>query len=462
MKRSILIGGGALGALVTAAVVAAVVTHRSADGPAGGWSDPVALAPAGLTDGVAAATSGDGTTTAVWGERRGSRWMLLSADRPLDGRWSAPVSIARVRPWHVRDVSVAVNSRGDAVVAFSYLNRSKGVQMASYRPSGGRWETPQAIAPVIAGGYAADAAIGTDGQALVAWSAQVGRIGEIAVARHADGHWSDSIDALDGGPISNAPVAAIGRSGEAIIAAIGSRDHSHPRPILRAARSAGSGEPWTPMRLADARVSGMVQPAVALSDAGRATLAWARPAHGATALVASSAMGETWSAPVELDRGPRDGVGNIAVQATPTGSVVAWSRWIVADSRVTTRLVQLDDRGAPGSVRTLDTFSIPPQRGPVHYRWIGPPAAPVVLASADAPRALWSRQVVREPVPEFEIRAAAAGAGGSWMNEGSVGAKAATSWPLSVGSFGGRTIAVWATLTDPNGGPIDVSVVEGR
>ncbi len=450
-----------LGVAVAVAVAVAalvIVVLRADDSPAG-WSAPVTLSPAGLVGSTESATSDDGTSVAVWSERSGGQWALMSAERPLGGRWSTPAPIVDSQLWRIRDISMAVNQRGDGVVAFAFWSRSRTVLLASVRPAGGRWGEPQVIAPVISGSYFPKAAIGQDGEAVVAWST-LGPRGAISVARRSSAGWSDPVAVLDTGDVFSTPELVVGPGGEAVLATSINRGSSaKPRLQLAVTRSEAAGALWRDMALPDPSVADSAQPTLAYDAQGRLNLMWARPARGATALVASRADGVDWSEASELDRGPVNGFGTVVAQPDAEGLVVAWVRWAVPSESITIRAARLGaNPGAPSPPAVLDTFTLP--AGPGLYR--GPPSTSLSLAGGQSPTALWSRLLSLAPQSSADVVSASMDRSGTWSSATVVAPHAKNTWPLDAGSAEGTRIAAWATLTNPNGGPIDISVSESR
>ncbi len=157
--------------------------------PAGGtWlaSETVATT-GGEEPQVASAASGDAIVVWPRQSRRGSTG-IEAAVWPAGGPRSPAQTIsARENAFHPR---IAMNARGDALVAWE-LDSSRGcVVRAAFRPVDGRWSTPRAVSHESCGGNHR-VAIDVRGDAIVVWVAQRGELQFVESAeRTAGGRWT--------------------------------------------------------------------------------------------------------------------------------------------------------------------------------------------------------------------------------------------------------------------------------
>jgi len=116
-----------------------VVVEASVRAPGGAWSAPVVVSAQGVysVGAVQVAVDAAGTVLAVWGQATTLNTpRVVSASLPAGGGWSAPVTLAAPTGTAIRQVSVAVNAAGAAVVGWT---RTAGDIYADVvtRPAGG-------------------------------------------------------------------------------------------------------------------------------------------------------------------------------------------------------------------------------------------------------------------------------------------------------------------------------------
>jgi hypothetical protein len=121
-----------------------------------------------------------GDAFAVWQERRPNGVFTRAATRPSGGSWSAARTLARGGY-----VDLAVDARGDAVVAGLTLADPQGV-FAVYHPAGGGWGRAMRLSGSGATDVELSAAIDANGRAFVAWA----QGGNVEVSARSEGRWS--------------------------------------------------------------------------------------------------------------------------------------------------------------------------------------------------------------------------------------------------------------------------------
>jgi hypothetical protein len=152
--------------LLAAAIACAVLPPAAVAAPA--WLAPAALtAPTSSVSSVDAGSSASGDVTAAWLRWTGSSYIVEAATRPAGGRFT--VKQLQALPGLASDVKVAVNRRGDSIVAWRRTNATPEI-WASTRTAGGSFTVPQAIASVP-GQQTLDPAVAINdrGDMMVVW-----------------------------------------------------------------------------------------------------------------------------------------------------------------------------------------------------------------------------------------------------------------------------------------------------
>lgn len=168
----------------------------------GGWETPVPLS--GSESLVPrAAIDARGDVTAVWMHFDGSHYVVESAYRPEAGGWEAPTLVSQPGE-EGGNPQVALDADGDSLVAWRGEDEGDEFVRAAYRPLGGSWGQP---ADVSSAGEQVESlrdAVDPDGNAIVAWSGDMGKAGEYGIAhaafKPADGSWEEAVElSADGG-----------------------------------------------------------------------------------------------------------------------------------------------------------------------------------------------------------------------------------------------------------------------
>jgi len=253
-------------------------------------STPVALsstAPAieGWRPQVAVDARGD--AFAVWQESRPNGTFTRGAVKPAGAAWTTARTLA-----HGGYVSLALDARGDAVVAGLTLTTAQGV-FAVYRPAGGDWGRAVLLGRLgPTEGLGLSAAIDSHRRAFVAWVSSTGRI---EVSARARGHWTTQAvgDGAD-------PALAVNDSGDALIVW-----HTPPLGDGRFLASWNTGDGgWQPPRAVPFPAGKPVrpeQPQVTLDDRGNADVFWTN--WDADVVSSSAARSAGFGAPQNLQIG---------------------------------------------------------------------------------------------------------------------------------------------------------------
>lgn len=314
-------------------VVAVVVVGAFGAAPAGAqWLSPTGIPPAGLPSPVlstvrpAIAVDGAGRQTAAFTATEGSFTDVRIATRAPGGTWNSRVYAFDATAFPQGTAQLAVNARGDAILAFP---RSDGANMrvwAMYRPgASGRWENPQMVSPAGAGVSPNDSlrvAINEHGNAVIAYASGAGTglgAGHVfATTRQGPDSWTTPVDYSRANTASHSPGVAIDEDARVTVA------WCNQTNVLQVARSRDLGTGVTaPMQLSGAEAA--FDQSLAIDGRGRVTVTWiasspdgfqvrARRSIGGTGGFAPaddlSSVGPT---PVSEARVAADGPGNLVV-----------------------------------------------------------------------------------------------------------------------------------------------------
>ena len=356
------------------AVVLIVLCALGTARPAGaGWHEPVAISGSGDIGAATLAVNARGDAVAVWDRLTvrpneiGMTYAVEAAFRPARGSWRRPVRLGIARVQCGRDcggfppLSVALGSRGEAVVGWPDANRSRvallwtasrtdkgrwqkptvlyngggqpsdseehwpltdaprlaldqrgnttaiwnwmGKIQASFRPAGRAWRKPATVGS--ANGYAAQLAVNAKGDATAVWRQTLSNRRSEAVQsalRPTGGSWRRpaTIGHAGDGP---GPELAIDRRGNVIAVWAG---YTTPNACCTAMVQAvfrPAGGPWgQPVALEQNRGTSEIQ--VAFGTLGNATAVWLvngdPPSHQAEVHSASGAAGGPWRGPVTI------------------------------------------------------------------------------------------------------------------------------------------------------------------
>lgn len=249
------------------------------------------------------------------------RWRVAASGRDAAGRWSAPTAISPAFGG-IRDASapaLAMTGAGDAIAGYAAAGRAWIVR----RDGSGAWAGPQAISDegeAVSGLTLATAP--TTGWAVATWIARtddpaLGRRWRLVVARATPaGDWEEPTAVTDAAPSKPLARAAIGDEGEAVVAwaAGGTRAVTHARTGSWSAPVEVAGSPG-PNYILDA-------PPVGIDAEGRALVAilatdgsriarrepggdWQPPALAARAAVAVSVVPDAAGGLVVLEMATR-------------------------------------------------------------------------------------------------------------------------------------------------------------
>jgi hypothetical protein len=285
------------------------------------------------------------------------------AERPVGGPWRVGSALAELGV-SARWPGIAIEPAGGLLATYW----SGGPVVSAIRAATGPFGAPAPLSP--AGESAEDPRLvtGPRGDALVAWG-QPSAAGEgLRAAYRSPGAAFGAAETVPGpGTVfaGQSVGVALGAAGQAVIAQV--RTEPARRAVVIAERAAGGA--WSvPVVLAESTSPfGMASPQVAIDLAGNAVATWARfdGRHWVVDVSERSAATPTWSTPVTLSPASRD-ASRPALAVSPAGrAVVAWQ-----EKRGAVIVLRARARPAPGTPfgASVTVGSSGPRRRGVPYQ----------------------------------------------------------------------------------------------
>jgi len=158
--------------------------------PSASWSRAVTLSSAAETaSSPAVAVRPDGAFVAVWAARRSADAVVEASLRAAGGAWSAPVVISAPSVPSVSGVRIAVDAAGTALVVWGQTTAPSTPSVVSAGlPAGGGWSTPTTLAtPTGTAIRQVSLAVNAAGAAVVGWTRTAGDIYADVITRPAGG-----------------------------------------------------------------------------------------------------------------------------------------------------------------------------------------------------------------------------------------------------------------------------------
>jgi PKD domain len=355
--------------------------------PAGGaFGAPQTLSPAGQ-DGAfpTPALDSDGNATVAWTLGQAAP-IVQAASAPPSGPFGPPQTLSA--PGAAGSVALAVNAAGVAVAAWPLLlpNRGTAVQ-AAVRPFG---TAPFGAAEFVSAqnqvAESAVVAIDGAGDATVAWSQAAGGTSSTIYtsARPAGGAFAATPHAVsDPGALANSPTLAEDSDGDSTLAwRQASGPPSSGGVIVAARRAAGTSTFTSQQVVYDSALALPRAPRVAVDPHGAAILTWsAVVGSGAAAFSATRAIGPAFDGPVRIsDVGPQTDTGGAVAATDGTGNgAVAWN---FGTSRAPIQTA-IQAAGFDGAGPRLEDLVVPPD---AHVReTVALSVSPVDVFSAVGP-----------------------------------------------------------------------------
>lgn len=295
-------------------------THRP--GPTG-WTAPDLLA---TSEGAAfphVVLDAAGDALVVWTQWHDGVPTLTSSQRRAGETAWGPAQTIADSPGAAPTASLAVDSAGDAVVAWVEYSDADTILRVSYRPaSSGTWQAPVTVPAGLV--QTAAVAIGADGQAVLAWSkftsSESGIRYVVSAASGSGGTWSAPVDLVSSPGFVAGPDVTVDGHGAAT-AAWSELDGGND--VVWAASRPVAGTWQAPVRLsfADGNAS---DPDVGSDANGDVLAVWSTPSDAESSF---RPAGGDWTRPVVVPGSGPEAQPRLAVNARGD-AVAAWPDYI--------------------------------------------------------------------------------------------------------------------------------------
>jgi hypothetical protein len=268
------------------------------------------------------AVDGQGDVTVIWERYAGDKILLQSVERPVEGDWTAPVTIGEANLGPDPEPWIAVDVSGDAVAVWK---RSEVIQSA-FRPGGGEWEAPS---PISAGeSFVPQVAMNAAGDATAVWMHFDGSDNVVESAyRPGGGEWEAPTLVSQPGEWAGNPHVALDAVGNTLVAwRGGSGGEEYVRAAYRPV-----GDSWEPPTNASAKGEQVQGIRDAVDPDGNAIVAWAGNDGevGGHDIVRAAFRpnGGTWEAPSSLSADGGNGFPSNVVFDTGGNAAIVWQRY---------------------------------------------------------------------------------------------------------------------------------------
>lgn len=261
---------------------------------------------------LAVSSAGDAVVAWAWGsDDRGRPWRVQAVRRPAGGRWSDPVGVTPADG--SRRPQVCIDADGGALVLYGRQRFGHPQVLRTQTwPAGGTWTDPQVLAWE---GYGPSLAVDRAGNAVVAFTPDFTSVR--ATARPAGGVWERPQRLSPAGADIEGLSLAMNEAGAAVLAL------GRPAGRVDVVRRPPGG-PWSEAERVVRAGTAVYAVVVALDDAGDTFLAW-----GGYALLGTyRPSGGTWGEPVTISPDPgADVLEATYAQIAPEGDVaVLWKQ----------------------------------------------------------------------------------------------------------------------------------------
>jgi hypothetical protein len=296
------------------------IVVQSVDRPAGGsWTAPDDIGEVNLGPAPEPwiAVDWEGRATAVW--KHGE--VIETAFRPFGGEWEAPVPLSGEESFVPQ---AAMDARGDTTAVWMHFDGLHYVVESTYRPEGGEWEVPTPVSQPGEEGGNPHVALDASGDALVVWRGH-GEEGESvrAAYRPAGGSWGSATDVSSPGEQVESLRDAVDPEGNAIVAWSGDMGKAGESGIAHAAFKPVAG-PWEEPVELSSNGGNSFPSDVVFDTSGNAALVWQRW-NGSSGVVQAAyrPAGEEWEPPVDLSEEGKQGMDATIVLDAPGDATAA-------------------------------------------------------------------------------------------------------------------------------------------
>ena len=302
------------------------------------------------------------------------RWLvgLIVAAVATPAAEAAPILRATGAP------RAGVDAAGNVILTWARADDADGVRIQALTRDAatGRWSAPVTLSARAFNITSSSLAVAPNGDAIAAWTRQVGRRGivELAARTGATGAWSPGQVLVGPGVEIDAARVGVAPDGQALVI-------WRQTGVMWGSVRLGATSPWT-----EPRALGQIQPAavpqLAVNSTGTAAVAWESRNAGATTAAVTSIVVDirtgAWGPPQTLAARPANDRPVIPALDAAGNALVVWTE--VEDSaerlRWSTRLTSTDSWTppqdlAPGSVPSRDAALAVGPGGTVAVLWTG-------------------------------------------------------------------------------------------
>ncbi len=285
----------------------------------GSWTAPVDIAE--FSQGVAPepwiAVDWEGNATAVW--KQGE--VITSSFHPFAGSWGEPTPLSDGESFTPQ---AAMDARGDTTVVWMHFDGSHYLVESAYRPEGGEWEEPTLVSKPGEEGGNPQVALDAKGDSLVVWRGAVEGEEFVRAAYRPQGAlWSPATNVSSPGEHVESLRDAVDPEGNAIVAWSGDMGKEGEYGIAHAAFKPAEGSWETPVELS-ANGGNAFPSDVVFDTSGNAALIWQRW-DGTTGLIQATyrPAGEEWEPAVDLSEEGEQSFDPVVVLDAPGSSTAA-------------------------------------------------------------------------------------------------------------------------------------------
>jgi hypothetical protein len=285
----------------------------------GSWTAPVDIAE--FSQGAAPepwiAVDWEGNATAVW--KQGE--VITSSFHPFAGSWGEPTPLSEGESFTPQ---AAMDARGDTTVVWMHNDGSHYVVESAYRPEGGEWEAPMLVSKPGEEGGNPQVALDAKGDSLVVWRGEVEGEESVRAAYRPQGElWSPATSVSSPGEHVQALHDAVDPAGNAIVAWSGDMGKEGEYGIAHAAFKPVEGSWETPVALSTNGANASPSDVV-FDTSGNAALVWQRW-DGTTDLIQATykPAGEEWEPAVDLSEEGKLSFDPVVVLDAPGNSTAA-------------------------------------------------------------------------------------------------------------------------------------------
>jgi hypothetical protein len=256
-------------ALVAALLLCGALAGRA---DAGAWGSPFAISATGTrAEGIRLGADAAGDQFAVWQYEHNSEWVVQAAAHFVGESWSAPVDLSASAA-REPNPALAVNSTGEALIAWSQQAGSNYVIQAVHGNPSNSWTSPQTLSSSATNSYEPAVGIDAMGGTFAAWRQYLGSNYGEAVSVEEGAGWTSPEVLSDPLETNEAPTLAVNPAGDAVVA--------WERSAAVEASNRPAGGSWSAATSVQTNGNGIADVQLAIDDAGETIAVWENAAPG--------------------------------------------------------------------------------------------------------------------------------------------------------------------------------------